>query len=141
MGLTTIETEARPEANALALAVEVAAMAITVKAGSFRIAGVDYELVEDQEFSATADEDEDTSLLAHLVVDKSDDSVVLLVDERVGDEEVYDFPHDDPYRLLELVYWAKIPPGTTDLADAEVQVRTIVAPPPSPEIGPPTPPE
>ena len=138
MSLTKTTVQAPESDHALALDVQVAGMTITVKAGDFRICGVDYQLGEDQEFDASADDTEETCLDAYLVVDKSDDSVALLVDERVGVEPGYSFAPDGPYTLLEQLYTASIPADTTDLDDATIRVREIVAAPPA---LPPTPEE
>ena len=133
MSLTKTTVLAPESDHALDLDVQVSGMTITAKSGSFRICGVDYELVEDQEFDATADDDVDTTVEGYLVVDSADDSVVLLVEERTAPEEFYEFTPDGPYRPLERLFSMNIPPGTTDLADVEIQIQNIVAPPPPEE--------
>lgn len=130
MSLTITEVQASAEDHNINLDVQVDGMTITVKAGSFRVCGVDYQLAEDQEFEVTADAAELTGIEGWLVVDKASGLPVVFVEERVSSERGYMFPDSGPYKLLEGIFFAQIPPGTTDLKDVEIRVRRLVNPPP-----------
>jgi hypothetical protein len=113
--------------NQVELSVDLEGMTLRVGAGDFRIAGEDYSLAEEQTYEVEGSTSEVTWVSAYLVQDVSDDSVVLLVDERPDGDRPYFFGAASPYRLLHSLACAKIWPGTTNLDNAEVTVWKVVA--------------
>jgi hypothetical protein len=116
------------ETHALSLDVEEDGVDIIVKAGDFRIGGVDYTLGEDQVFSV-ANKPEKFDAMAFLVEQISDGSILVVVDEKDYDtdsgwDEPYDW-NESPYRLIEHIWHANFPPNTTALDDIIVYATRI----------------
>jgi hypothetical protein len=122
-------TKSPKGSNVVELEVLQEEMSITVKAGSFRVRGVDYDLIEDQVFTAT-ERPERTDAVAFLVKQKSDDSIIVVVDELVFDEDSgwpdhYDW-ENSPYEKLKRIWNSNFPSNMTSLDDVVIYANRIV---------------
>jgi len=130
MGNVYNDAVRNPAVTLMELVVEVSGLDITVRKGTFKIAGVDYELDSDVTHPVTLDADDPTSVMGYLVLDPSGD-VALFIDELVHDgaDQMYQFSRRGPYVLLaQLFNMQKIPPATTDLAGLDMVVQRSVKP-------------
>ena len=104
---------------------------VTVVAGSFRLAGVDYELVEAQTYQVTLDYPEyHTTITGYLVRAKVDGEIGLLVDEvpAIVGHPPYDFSDpESPYECLLQLYVLQVPAQTTDFTELPCLVYRQVA--------------
>lgn len=135
MTVVFIEQSSNHLVHAIDLGVEQSGMSITLKAGSFKYNGVDYELVEDQVFEAT-ERDDVTYIDARLCRDTTDNSIILIVDEMIdiGGEpgDRYEW-HNSPYEVLWPMYVFKVPASTASLDAIEISAYRVVEPP-EPEV-------
>lgn len=121
-------TKTKDGANVLGLEVVQSGMDITVKAGSFKVEGADYSLGEDHVFTAT-ERPERVDAIAWLVQRKSDDVVLVVVDELVFDDNAgwpdhYDWT-DSPYRKLKRIWHSNLPSNTTSLDDVGIYANKV----------------
>jgi len=107
------------------LEVEVVGLTIVVKAGSFRVSGKDYELVDDETFTASFEAVSKT-LFGYLVKEKSTGEARLLVDEFTHDGQGVRFSDPDYEVLWELFLCNIVPADTASLEGVEVQRRITV---------------
>jgi len=133
MPFSVTEQKAKPTVHAIGLSVEQSGMTVTVKAGTFKMSGVDYEFTEDQDFVATADPTDDTVVTGYLTREIATGNPVLVVDEEVldGSDVPFNF-QGSAYKLLHKFYQLRVPAGATDLDAVDIQVFSIVEPPAPP---------
>jgi len=125
MGITFVDTLGS-SSNFVELPVEVEGLTVTIRAGSFGVGRVTYELGEDHFFTL----DSMTSrcaLSVYLVQEKATNEVTLLVDDAPHGQG-YRWEKDDPYINLHLFLLADIPPDTSDLATVDMRVFRCVKP-------------
>lgn len=117
------------------LGVSCSGMTIRVEAGTFRVAGVDYVLEEEQTVTLDASVGR-LSVTGYLACDPGSTVPYLFVDEVPevhGDFDHYDWPAEGP-QPIHLLFIANVPKDTTDLADVPVKVFLRVPPKPSDEM-------
>lgn len=129
MGLSVTNQKSDPALNAVSLVVEQNGSAVLVRAGAFTIAGVVFNLSQDQVYTHVADPSK-MSVSGCLSRYRSTGVVQLFVDEVKDDgaDTHYRFLATDPYELLHRLFHVEIPPNTTSLNDHEVKIMRIVAP-------------
>jgi len=106
-----------PGCNGLDLSVVTDGLTVTVEAGTFCIARVDYTIPANIVFVAAAG----THLDGCLVVDRATREVSLRVNQALNEET---------HELLVNFLWADIPSGAASLDDVDIRVARCV---PSPE--------
>lgn len=111
------------------LLVEVSGLNITVKAGSMVIAGKPVVLSKDTVYKASTHA-QLSWLRGFLVRERTTGNVTVLVDEYVvdGEDSPFEFLPTCPYDPLYALYAAKVPSGTTDLANADFTLFRHVPP-------------
>lgn len=112
----------------LDLTVEVSGMDITVKAGAFKAAGGEHELLEDVVFIAT-NRVENAWLDGYLVKAKDDGEIGLLIDERLSDGVTSDDAYQwegGPYEQIIRVFEIHVPGGSSSLETLELQVNRVL---------------
>lgn len=130
MGITQVNITGNSEKNALDLTVTVENLLdIRVSSGSFKIAGEDYTLSSDDVVTITVDSSEITDVQGLLVKNISTGNVEVLVDEYLldGIDTPFVFAGSG-YKLLERLYYVRVPAGTTDLSGLDLSVKRIVEP-------------
>lgn len=128
MGLSTRSVRSDPLTNSVSLLVEQNGLNVTVRAGSFVIAGTSYELSQDQVYTHVSDSLK-MWVSGCLAKNRATNVVQLFVDE-VKDDGVdthYRFLDTDPYELLHRLFNVEIPANTPSLNSLDVQVTPVVA--------------
>lgn len=120
--ITVVNSSASPDIHRVALAVETRGLTIIVKAGRFRISGVDYDLAEDQEF--TVDPAVAADVVGYLVLDNGVPRV--FVDEVSAQNAGLDLRRDTTLTPLHTLFIAMVSAGITSLDEMPVRVRHIV---------------
>lgn len=106
----------------LDLVLETNGASITVKAGSFKIGGVEYQLAEDAQYTVTVPNAAyATTIFGYLVVPNTvppGTTVSLLVDEISCDptDVPYQFLSGGPHKLLATVFELQVPAGAPNWA-------------------------
>lgn len=129
MTITIQKQQAKADSAAVSLVVEQEAMKLTVKTGAFTVEGEHFEFSEDQEFTATADADDDTYVRAYLAVNTETGDPVLFVDEEIldGSDAPFVFEGSD-YRPLHILYHLTVPAEATSLDDVDITVFHVEEP-------------
>jgi len=130
MSIQVVQTKASPELHSVLLEVTKGGMDVTIAAGNFRVAGVDYALGEDYVFTAT-NRPEESSIVATLAFDTGESKVAVVVDELVKDpddgwDDLYDWKGSQYTRIHNLWILSRVPGGTTTLDDVKLEVFHIV---------------
>lgn len=100
---------------------------LTVRAGGFRVVGIDHVLAADQSYGYTQ-RPEVTWLIGYLVRAKADGSISLLVDEFAEDgaDVMYAFGPDSSYDLLHNLFVAKLPGNVPNLDAVTVEIVRMI---------------
>ena len=113
-----ITTLAPPGAHELDLAVNISGDTITIPAGPFRAAGVDYALSDDEMYTAVSRPHE-TEVIGYIVLDtQNGNEPRLFVDEIQNDgvDAPYDFGRSGDFILLFYLFQFILPADSTDLS-------------------------
>jgi hypothetical protein len=112
------------------LAISVSGLVVTVAAGSFKIRGHDYVLVEDATYTATPDADGAITALCLLAKDTGNgDAVVLVVDEMGEWDEAGFFDWStSQYEIISQLLSIQVSAGAVSLAEEDLAVTHYVPP-------------
>lgn len=120
--MTLQYTDQKSSDTSLAPDIQISGMTVTVAAMDFLWRGDDLSLEDSEEFTVQAG----VGLIAYLVLDNSDGSVRVLVDQ-IGSEDVpFHFEPGGPYTLIAYLLRGDVPDGTTDLGDVPLRAVRVV---------------
>lgn len=120
--ITTIKAPAN--IHSVVLVVEQSRMALTVKAGSFRISGQGYTL--DEDFKCVISPG--SHVMGYLVENKNTGDVSVVIEEtNEADNDTYDWISGE-YNLLHSIFNVTVPSDVTTLDDVPINVFEIKEP-------------
>jgi hypothetical protein len=127
MNLNVMQGCANPSVNNIELVVEeLSSTELVVRAGTFKVSGVDYAFAEDQVYALVNDPPVRVWVTGCLVRNESGDAQ-LLVDEVYdnGEDAPYSFK-GSPYQLLNHLFVFEIPAHGGTLTDLDVTAFLVV---------------
>jgi len=134
MTINVREQKATESIHVVDMTVEQTGLDVTVKAGSFKVGGQDYTLVEDSVYTAQ-NVAERVYVNAYLVWDTVQEEVSVMVEEMPdSDPEAYEW-NGSPYENLHCVYNIVIPASTSSLDAIDIDVHKTIPAPSSQEGG------
>jgi hypothetical protein len=101
---------------------------LTVDAGSFRVGGVDYELMEAAECDLTPDADYGMDVWGHLVKNAETGEISVLVDEVLRDGEDAPYTFGATYHNLHVLFVCEVEAAMATLDDAKLTLFWLGAP-------------
>ena len=127
MALVYIDIESDPAVNDLGLVISQGTTVADVKValGAVTIAGAQYMLGDDEEYTIQ-DRTGESTIVGYLIYDSVATEVRVIVDDFLDGEDSYNFDTDSDHKLLAVLFQATIPPNTTDMNTVTWNVTRFV---------------